>query len=220
MRRATRARGGTWRVFRHPGGFAGSIRQMREWARPQNVGMPSQSSGTGAKGPVCCFRYAAGRSRAAPEGFLGTRIMRKARLLAALVCAVASASAAVSYAADANSYRTRLSMVPIDVSMQVNIAGAGQLTATLDGNKLTVNGGATGLRSPATAVRIHRGPPGIPGPAILDLTTTKTTSPTISGTVELSPSMVDDLKNGQLYVQLSSERAPEGNLRGWLAQAN
>jgi CHRD domain len=144
--------------------------------------------------------------------------MRKTTLFAALALAAASVSAAV--AADANSYRTRLSMIPIDVSMQVNVAGAGQLTATLNGNRLTVNGSATGLRSPATTVRIHRGPPGIPGPAILDLTATKTTSPAISGTVELSPSMVDDLKNGQLYVQLSSERAPDGNLRGWLAQAN
>lgn len=142
--------------------------------------------------------------------------MRKITFVAALVLAAASASIGASVAADANSYRTRLSMVPIDVSMQVNVAGSGQVTAMLNGNRLTVNGNASGLRSPATAVRIHRGPPGIPGPAILDLTTTKTTSPTISGTVELSPSMVDDLKNGQLYVQLSSERAPEGNLRGWL----
>lgn len=144
--------------------------------------------------------------------------MRKTTLLAALAFAAVSVPAAFSYAADANSYRTRLSPVPIDVSMQVNVAGAGQVTATLAGNKLTVNGTASGLRSPATVAKIHRGQPGITGPAILDLTTTNTTSPTISGTVELSPSMVDDLKNGQLYVQLSSERAPEGNLRGWLNQ--
>jgi hypothetical protein len=67
---------------------------------------------------------------------------------------------------------------------------------------------------------IHRGAPGIPGPAILDLTITNTTAPTISGTVDLTPQMVEDLKNGQLYVQLSSERAPDGNLRGWLMHAN
>jgi hypothetical protein len=28
--------------------------------------------------------------------------------------------------------------------------------------------------------------------------------------------MVQDLKDGQLYVQVNSERAPDGNLRGWL----
>jgi len=35
-----------------------------------------------------------------------------------------------------------------------------------------------------------------------------------------TPQMVEDLKNGQLYVQLTSEKAPDGNLRGWLAHAN
>jgi hypothetical protein len=119
-------------------------------------------------------------------------------------------------AQNANAFRTRLSVVPVDVAMQVTVAGQGQITATLAGNRLTVNGAANGLRSPATIAKIHRGAPGIPGPAILDLTVTKTTTPTISGTVDLTPSMVDDLRNGQLYVQLNSERAPEGNLRGWL----
>jgi hypothetical protein len=123
-------------------------------------------------------------------------------------------------APNGNSFRTRLSVVPIDIGMQATVAGQGAVTATLSGNKLTVNGTAQGLRSPATVAHIHRGMPGIPGPAILDLTVSKTTTPTISGTVELSPSMIDDLKNGQLYVQLNSERAPDGNLRGWLTQAN
>ncbi len=123
-------------------------------------------------------------------------------------------------AQNGDTYKTRLSVVPIDVAMQANVAGQGSVTATLAGNKLTVSGTAEGLRSPATVAHIHRGVPGIPGPAILDLNITKTTSPTISGTVDLSPQMVEDLKNGQLYVQLNSERAPDGNLRGWLMHAN
>jgi CHRD domain-containing protein len=119
-----------------------------------------------------------------------------------------------------DSYRTRLSVVPLDVAMQANVAGQGSVTATLQGNRLTVSGTAEGLRSPATVAQIHRGPPGIPGPAILDLTVTNSTTPAIGGTVELSPSMVQDLKNGQLYVQVNSERAPDGNLRGWLMHDN
>jgi len=115
-----------------------------------------------------------------------------------------------------DSYRTRLSVVPIDVAMQANVAGQGTVTATLQGNRLSVSGSAEGLRSPATVAEIRRGPPGIPGPAILNLTVTKSTTPEISGTVDLTPSMVQDLKNGQLYVQVNSERAPDGNLRGWL----
>jgi hypothetical protein len=113
-------------------------------------------------------------------------------------------------------YKARLSVVPLDVAMQANVAGLGQITATLNGNRLTVTGDATGLKSPATTVSIHRGPKGIPGPAILQLTATKTTSPMITGTLDLTPQQVEDLKGEQLYVQLNSERAPEGNLRGWL----
>jgi hypothetical protein len=143
--------------------------------------------------------------------------MAKARLMA---IGAAMLWAMTAQAADNNTFRTRLSVVPIDVGMQVNVAGQGAVTATLAGNKLTVSGQAEGLRSPATVAHIHRGVPGIPGPAILDLAVTKTTAPTISGTVELTPSMVQDLKNGQLYVQLNSERAPDGNLRGWLMSAN
>ena len=143
--------------------------------------------------------------------------MIKRYLCLALILGAASVSAA---AQSGDTYRTRLSVVPLDVAMQQTVAGQGQVTATLVGNKLTVNGTASGLRSPATEVHIHRGVPGIPGPSILDLATTKTTAPTISGTVDLTPSMVNDLKNGQLYVQLNSERAPDGNLRGWLTHAN
>lgn len=147
--------------------------------------------------------------------------MRKDHRLAALLIGAASLLTAHTFAAqNGDTYRTRLSTVPIDVAMQATVAGQGQITATLAGTKLTINGTASGLRSPATEAHIHRGQPGIPGPSILDLTTTKTTTPTISGTVDLTPSMVDDLKNGQLYVQLNSERAPDGNLRGWLTHAN
>jgi len=113
-------------------------------------------------------------------------------------------------------YRARLSVVPLDVAMQANVAGLGLVTATLAGNRLTVTGDASGLKSPATTVAIHRGPKGIPGPAILQLTVTKATNATISGALDLNAQQVADLRGEQLYVQLNSERAPEGNLRGWL----
>ncbi len=142
------------------------------------------------------------------------------RLQALGLCSALLLSLPVSAAPASEKYHTRLSVVPIDVAMQANVAGQGAVTATLEGNKLTVSGTAEGLRSPATVAQIHRGAPGIPGPAILDLTVTKSNSPSIGGTVELSASMVQDLKNGQLYVQVNSERAPDGNLRGWLMHDN
>jgi len=112
-------------------------------------------------------------------------------------------------------FKARLSPVPINVSQLSIVAGAGSLTATLVGKKLTIQGTFEGLRSPATTVQIHRGPKGIPGPAILDLMVTKTAKGTVSGAVDLSPDQMEDLRNARLYVQIQSERAPDGNLWGW-----
>ncbi len=122
----------------------------------------------------------------------------------------------VSAAQNGEMYKARLSPVPIDIAMQANVAGSGNLTAMLVGNKLTVNGTFNGLKSPATEAHINRGPKGIPGPSIHDLTIAKETTGAISGSVDLTPAEVDDLKNERLYVQLNSERAPDGNLRGWI----
>ena len=106
--------------------------------------------------------------------------------------------------------------MPIDVTMMSTVAGSGSLTAALAGRKLTVTGTFEGLRSPATVARLHRGPNGIRGPAIFDLGVTKATSGVISGAIDLTAAQIEDLRNGRFYVQLYSERAPDGNLWGWL----
>jgi len=144
--------------------------------------------------------------------------MKRLHLKALAACGALFVAAHAFAAAQGNgeTYHARLSVVPLSVDMQANVAGLGQVTATLVGNKLTVTGDAKGLRSPATTIAIHRGPKGIPGPAILMLEATHTTAPTISGTLELTPQQLADLRGEQFYVQLNSERAPEGNLRGWL----
>ena len=113
-------------------------------------------------------------------------------------------------------FKARLSPVPIDISMMAIIAGSGSVTAVLVGRKLTISGTFVGLRSPATVARIHRGPKGIRGPAIFDLAVSQATSGTISGSFDLTPTQVDDLRNSRFYVQIYSERAPDGNLWGWL----
>jgi len=51
---------------------------------------------------------------------------------------------------------------------------------------------------------------------VFDLTATNKTSGTISGTIDLTPAQISDLEKGRLYVQLHSEKAPDGNLWGWL----
>ena len=126
--------------------------------------------------------------------------------------------AAAQNAKNEDSFRARLSPVPISISMMTTVAGSGTLTATLTGKQLTIQGTFEGLRSPATTAQIHRGPKAIPGPAIpnFELTVTKAAKGTINGTLELTPDQIADLRNGQWYVQIQSERAPEGNLWGWL----
>ena len=122
--------------------------------------------------------------------------------------------------AQAPQYRARLSIVPIDIAMQATIAGSGAVTATLKGTTLTINGTFTGLKTAATAARVHRGPrTAMRGAPIGDLTATANTSGTISGSIELSKEQVDDLAAGRLYIQLHSEKAPDGNLWGWLLAA-
>ena len=52
-----------------------------------------------------------------------------------------------------------------------------------------------------------------------DLAVAKGTEPTagtITGTLDLTPALVTDLEKGRLYVQLHSEKAPDGNLWGWI----
>jgi hypothetical protein len=119
--------------------------------------------------------------------------------------------------AQVRQYRARLSPVPLDVAMQATIAGSGAVTATLNGSTLTLHGTYKDLKSAATEVRLHRGPKtAMRGPAIANLASTATTSGTISGSVALTPVQMNDLAAGRLYIQLHSDKAPDGNLWGWL----
>jgi hypothetical protein len=113
-------------------------------------------------------------------------------------------------------FKARLSPMPLDLSMQSTIAGNGSVTATLDGTKLTIEGTFKGLRSAATVARIHRAYRGVRGPSFADLTISSGTSGTISGSLDLTSAQVSDLKKGFFYVQVHSEKAPDGNLWGWL----
>jgi hypothetical protein len=138
---------------------------------------------------------------------------RRVVLLAASVVLVAASMAG----AQARQYRARLAPMPLDVAMQATIAGSGTVTATLAGSTLTLNGTYKDLRTAATVVRLHRGPRiAMRGPAIAELKASGGTAGTIAGTIELTKEQLDDLSNARLYVQLHSEKAPDGNLWGWL----
>jgi len=137
------------------------------------------------------------------------------RFLLAAACLVAAFGATPG--AQKAQYRARLSPVPLDVAMQATIAGSGAATATLNGTTLSVTGTFAGLRTAATVARLHRSPrTAMRGPAIGDLKITSGTSGNITGTFELTKELVEDLAAGRIYIQLHSEKAPEGNLWGWL----
>jgi hypothetical protein len=118
-------------------------------------------------------------------------------------------------------YKVRLSPVPVDAQTRANIAGIGSATATLLGARLSITGSFEGLRSPAMDAKLHQGPvTGVRGPAILDLTVghaaSGSTSGTVTASIDLTPPQIESLKKGQLYIQIDSEKAPDGNLWGWL----
>ena len=114
-------------------------------------------------------------------------------------------------------FKTRLSPVPIDAQLAPTITGHGSVSAVLAGTKLNVTGSFEGMRSPATAAHLHLGKvTGVGGGVIHDLTVTKATSGSISGSVDLTPAEAEALRKGMIYVQIHSEGAPDGNLRGWL----
>jgi CHRD domain-containing protein len=141
---------------------------------------------------------------------------RRALAIVTVVLALISFTRA-STAQSQEKYKVRLSTVPMDGGMREAVAGSGSAVAVLAGTKLTINGTFQGLRSPATGAHLHRGAAtGVRGAPVADLTVSKAINGTITGSIDLTPEQMQGLKRGQLYVQISSEKAPDGNLWGWL----
>jgi CHRD domain len=114
-------------------------------------------------------------------------------------------------------YKVRLSPVPADQKTRPELSGSGSLTATLAGTKLTINGMFEGLKYPATMAELHSGvAAGVRGPVVTALTITKGTSGSISGSADLTPQQVTNLRKNGLYIQIYNEKTPEGVLWGWL----
>ena len=137
------------------------------------------------------------------------------RFILAILLTLAAAVAAMAQSTS-NTYKGRLSPVPVDATTQPATTGTGSVTATLNGNRLTVTGTFAGLQTPATTARVHVASRGLRGPGVLDLAVTKATSGTVQGELTLTAGQVDHLRRSRLYIQLASEKTPDGNLWGWL----
>jgi hypothetical protein len=116
-------------------------------------------------------------------------------------------------------YKARLSAVPADARTKPALTGIGTATAMLSGTKLSVSGNFEGLKSPATKATLNNAVmAGVRGPVLQDLTVTKGVGGSISGSADLTPPQLENLRKGGLYVQIYSEAAPEGVLWGWLTK--
>lgn len=140
------------------------------------------------------------------------------RRVAGVLAALVTASLTLAAGAQTN-YKIRLRPVPIEASTAANTTGAGEATAALAGARLTLRGSFGGLKGPATVARLHQGPVmGVRGPAFADVSVPAATSGNFTAEVTLTPAQVEALKVGQIYLQIHSESAPDGNLWGWLVQ--
>jgi|ERR1700680_3139099 len=146
-----------------------------------------------------------------------TEAISRRRLAAAVTVALFVWAAVTLRAQGQEIFKGRLSPVPVDAKTAPDTTGRGVASAMLAGAKLTVTGTFEGLRGAATTAQLRRGAAtGVRGPAMFDLTVTKATSGAISGSFDLSADQVESLRGGRVYVQIHSEKAPEGNLWGWL----
>jgi len=146
-----------------------------------------------------------------------TRLRRPSAfaLLLGMLTIIVSTSA-FSQANMGNSLRGRLSPMPVTPQTVRTITGEGEVRAVLNGTTLTVSGNYAGMSSAATMAHIHQGPKAIPGPVVLRLDVSGSNAGTISGTLTLTPELIEALHAEGLYVQIHSETNPEGELRGWL----
>jgi hypothetical protein len=118
-------------------------------------------------------------------------------------------------------YESRLTAVAYDGAMRANVQGDGHVSASLSGNVLTVTGSFTSLPSPAISAKLYSGAGiGVPGDAIMDIKLTGQSDGSLSATLTLNRSQLAALKNGHLYAQINSQKAPQGNLWGWLLPAH
>jgi hypothetical protein len=116
-------------------------------------------------------------------------------------------------------FHFRLSPGPRLVGTRADTSGSGSVTATLEGSKLSLKGSFGGLLGVPTSAHLSMGSlPGVRGPVISDLTASPATSGTLSGSVQLTPEQISALRKGGLYVEIDSDKAPEGDLWGWIME--
>ncbi len=119
-------------------------------------------------------------------------------------------------AAQVDSFRARLSPLPVNGVTLESITGVGQVSASLEDSQLTVVGSYQGMSSPATGAHIHLALPGLRGPVAHALEISAAADGEVGGTVELTEPQLAALQGQSLYIQIHSQANPAGELRGWI----
>lgn len=115
-------------------------------------------------------------------------------------------------------FEAELDPAPFDATNRADVIDSiGNVTATLEGGTLTVRGTFSNLTSAAKAASVRVGlAKGVPGAAIGTLTVSPAKQGTVSGSVPLNAAQAAALEKQALYIRIDSEKAPDGNLQGWL----
>ena len=119
--------------------------------------------------------------------------------------------------ATAKKYQTYLSPMPHNDAMHANFRGKGNVIVTVTGDTISLSGTFTGLASPATKAHICLSiAPGVPGKPVFEFAVPSGVEGNVTGSFKLDKEQAAALKKSQLYIQIDSEKAPNGNLWGWL----
>jgi len=136
-----------------------------------------------------------------------------------LICAATALLLATP--AWAAGYEAELDPTPFDATNRADvIESIGNLTATLEGSTLTVRGTFSNFTSAATGGSFRIGlAKGVPGDAIGSVTVDHARQGSFSGTIKLNASQMAALKREAVYIRIDSEKAPDGNVQGWLEES-
>ena len=139
--------------------------------------------------------------------------MLRLKLITAATAALLSVAPAF-----AAGYEAELDPTPFDATNRADVINSiGNVTATLEGSVLTIQGSFSNMTSPATGASVRIGlAKGVPGDAIGKLMADHAAAGAVSGSVTLTPDQIAALGKQALYVRIDSEKAPDGNLQGWL----
>ncbi len=96
--------------------------------------------------------------------------------------------------------------------------GQGLVTITLSADLKTMNihGVFAGLTGPIVAAHFHVGPVGVSGPVVLGLNDLLIGGNRLAGSKPLSATMLHQILNGQIYVNVHTAAFPAGEIRGQL----